>query len=139
VQKGVVPCENPDFHVSAVRGTVYCKTVSNPSVLSRMSGTCSVPERHVIDVKCVNSTGMLSNVHVTRGQGGACHMFEGKHRAPSEPANLACERRHGTADLPSIEEMNRMHGHGVVFPNYKCSPRGTCVWENDVRGERSSA
>jgi hypothetical protein len=142
-QAVVVPCENPELHVSAVRGAVHPSIACDPSVLSRMGGTCSVTERLVSDVRCVNSTGSSSNLHAQRVQSGASHRLEGKFTTSSMPASSACERSQGSAILLECErnkvEVKRMHGHGVLFPDCKCSPRGTCVWENDVRAERCSA
>jgi hypothetical protein len=132
-QTGVAPCEIPELHVSAVRGTVYPKTACDPSVPSRLGGTCSVPERLVSDGTCVNSTGSQSGLHNQRGLGGASHRLEGKPISASMPASSACERSPGPdawlAFERTMEEVKRMHGHGEVFLDYKCSPRGTCVWE----------
>jgi hypothetical protein len=129
--------------VSAVRGTVYTKTACDPSVLSRMGGTCSVPVRSVSDARCVNYTDSPSNVHETKGHGGASHRPEGKSVPSSMPVSSVCEGSQGSDTLlvreSNKEEVKRMHGHEVVVPNYKCIPRGTCVWENDVRDERCSA
>jgi hypothetical protein len=108
-----------------------------------MGGTCSVPVRSVSDARCVNYTGSPSNLHETREHSGASHMLEGKPMPSSMPASSICESSRGSDTRlvceSNKEEVKRMHGHEVVFPDYKCSPRGTYVWENDVRDGRCSA
>jgi hypothetical protein len=142
-QVGEVTRGNPEWHVSALRGIVYTKTVCDPSVLRRMGGTCSVPVRSVSDARCVNYTDSPSNVHETKGCGGASHRLEGKSKSFSMPVSSACEGSQGSDTLLACEsnkvEVKRMDGHEAVVPDYKCIPRGTCVWENDVRVERCPA
>jgi hypothetical protein len=142
-QAGEVPRGTPEFHVSAVRGTVYTKTACDPSVLSRMGGSCSVPARSVSDATCVNYTDSPFNLHETKGCGGASYRLEGKSMPSSMPVSSVCEGSQGSDSLLVCEsnkvEVKRMHGHEVVVPDYKCIPRGTCVCENDVRDERCSA
>jgi transposase InsO family protein len=140
---GEIPCANPESHVSAVRGTAYPKAACDPSVLSRMGGTCSVPVGPVSAVRCGNDPGSPSVMLKQRTHSGASHRLEGKLMPSSMSASFACEGSQGSGTWLACErnneEVKQLHGHKVLFPNYKCSPRGTCVWEKDVSDERCSA
>jgi hypothetical protein len=142
-QAGEIPCANPESHVSAVRGTAYPKAACYPSVLSRMGGTCSVPVGPVSAVRCGNDPGSPSVMLKQRTHSGASHRLEGKLMPSSMSASSACEGSQGSGTWLACErhneEVKQLHGHKVLFPNYKCSPRGTCVWEKDVSDERCSA
>jgi hypothetical protein len=134
-QAGEVPCANPELHVSAVRGTASPKAACDPSVLSRMGGTCSVPVGHVSAVRCGNDPGSPS-VMLKQRTPGASHRLEGKPMPSSMSASSACEGSQGSGTWLVCqrreEEVNQSATCCRAVPDYKCTLRGTCAWEEDV-------
>jgi hypothetical protein len=105
-QAGEIPCANPESHVSAVRGTAYPKAACDPSVLSRMGGTCSVPVGPVSAVRCGNDPGSPSVMLKQRTHSGASHRLEGKLMPSSMSASSACEGSQGSGTWLACERNN---------------------------------
>jgi hypothetical protein len=133
--------ESSDFHVSDERGAATIMTANGPRELSCTGGSCPVNELHVSGETCVETPGSPHQWRGLVGEGGDSHSPEKRHSTLSETARNVCESSTGSASQylceSREEEVNQVHRQCVVPPNYKCSLRGTCVWEKDVRDERS--